>query len=100
MFGNPNPSAYTDNALEEIPMGYGSVNSGSVGDYLGLPIGSIPQGNPVSLLPFRSFALIYDKYFRNENTTDEIYIQKKGFSLSELFPVPLLQFPFPVFRHG
>lgn len=85
VFGNPNPSAYTDNALEEIPMGYGSVNSGSVGDYLGLPIGAVPPGNPVSLLPFRSFALIYDKYFRNENTTDEIYIQKKGFSLSELF---------------
>ena len=85
VFGNPNPSAYTDNALEEIPMGYGSVNSGSVGDYLGLPIGVVPQDNPVSLLPFRSFALIYDKYFRNENTTDEIYIQKKGFSLSELF---------------
>ena len=85
VFGNPNPSAYTDNALEEIPMGYGSVFSGSVGDYLGLPIGAVPQGNPVSLLPFRSFALIYDKYFRNENTTDEIYIQKKGFSLSELF---------------
>jgi len=85
VFGNPNPSAYTDNALEEIPMGYGSVNSGSVGDYLGLPIGAVPQNNPVSLLPFRSFALIYDKYFRNENTTDEIYIQKKGFSLSELF---------------
>lgn len=85
VFGNPNPSAYTDNALEEIPMGYGSVYAGSVGDYLGLPIGAVPQGNPVSLLPFRSFALIYDKYFRNENTTDEIYIQKKGFSLSELF---------------
>lgn len=85
VFGNPNSSAYTDNALEEIPMGYGSVNAGSVGDYLGLPIGSISQSNPVSLLPFRSFALIYDKYFRNENTTDEIYIQRKGFSLSELF---------------
>lgn len=85
VFGNPNPSAYADNALEEIPMGYGSVNPGSVGDYLGLPIGVISQDNPVSLLPFRSFALIYDKYFRNENTTDEVYIQKKGFSLSELF---------------
>lgn len=85
VFGNPNPSAYTDNALEEIPMAYGSVYAGSVGDYLGLPIGAVPQGNPVSVLPFRAFALIYDKYFRNENTTDEIYIQKKGFSLSELF---------------
>nr|WNN13263.1 MAG: major capsid protein [Microviridae sp.]WNN13357.1 MAG: major capsid protein [Microviridae sp.] len=84
VFGNPNPSAYTDNALEEIPMTYGEVKSGSVGDYLGLPLGTISQNNPVSVLPFRSFALIYDKYFRNENTTDEIYIQKKGFSLSEL----------------
>lgn len=84
VFGNPNPSAYTDNALEEIPMTYGKVSSGSVADYLGLPIGSVSQSSPVSVLPFRSFALIYDKYFRNENTTDEIYIQKKGFSLSEL----------------
>lgn len=84
VFGNPNPSAYTDNALEEVPMTYGVVKSGSVGDYLGLPLGSISQNDPVSVLPFRSFALIYDKYFRNENTTDEIYIQKKGFSSSEL----------------
>jgi hypothetical protein len=84
VFGNPNPSAYTDNDLEEVPMTYGEVKSGSVGDYLGLPLGSISQNKPVSVLPFRSFALIYDKYFRNENTTDEIYIQKKGFSLSEL----------------
>ena len=84
VFGNPNPSAYTDNALEEIPMTYGEIKSGSVGDYLGLPLGSVSQNNPVSVLPFRSFALIYDKYFRNENTTDEIYIQKKGFSLSEI----------------
>ena len=84
VFGNPNPSAYADNALEEIPMTYGEVKSGNIADYLGLPIGSISQSNPVSVLPFRSFALIYDKYFRNENTTDEIYICKKGFSLSEL----------------
>lgn len=84
VFGNPNPSAYTDNALEEVPMTYGEVKSGSIGDYLGLPLGSISQNAPVSVLPFRSFALIYDKYFRNENTTDEVYIQKKGFSLSEL----------------
>lgn len=84
VFGNPNPSAYTDNALEEVPMTYGEVKSGCVGDYLGLPLGTISQNNPVSVLPFRSFALIYDKYFRNENTTDEIYIQKKGFSLSEI----------------
>lgn len=85
VFGNPNPSAYTDNALEEIPMISGSaIQTGDIADYLGLPVGAtIPADNPVSVLPFRSFALIYDKYFRNENTTDEIYVQKGAAQTSE-----------------
>ena len=86
VFGNPNPSAYTDNELAEIPMVSGpAIQPGSIADYLGLPVGaSIPNENPVSLLPFRSFALIYDKYFRNENTTDEIYVQKGAMQRSEM----------------
>lgn len=86
VFGNPNPSAYTDNDLSEIPMVSGpDVQSGSIADYLGLPVNaSIPSENPVSLLPFRSFALIYDKYFRNENTTDEIFVQKGAMQPSEV----------------
>lgn len=86
VFGNPNPSAYTDNELAEIPMVSGpSIQSGSIADYLGLPVtASIPNENPVSLLPFRSFALIYDKYFRNENTTDEIFVQKGATQPSEV----------------
>lgn len=86
VFGNPNPSAYTANELVEIPMISGpSIQVGSIADYLGLPVGStIPNDNPVSLLPFRSFALIYDKYFRNENTTDEIFIQKGSMQPSEV----------------
>lgn len=85
VFGNPNPSAYTDNALEEIPMISGpAVQTGDIADYLGLPVGAtILADNPVSVLPFRSFALIYDKYFRNENTTDEIYVQKGAAQTSE-----------------
>lgn len=85
VFGNPNPSAYTNNDLEEIPMISGpAVQTGDIADYLGLPVGAtIPTDNPVSVLPFRSFALIYDKYFRNENTTDEIYVQKGAAQLSE-----------------
>lgn len=86
VFGNPNPSAYTDNELAEIPMVSGpAVQPGSIADYLGLPVNaSIPNENPVSLLPFRSFALIYDKYFRNENTTDEIFVQKGAQQPSEV----------------
>lgn len=86
VFGNPNPSAYTDNELAEIPMVSGpAVQPGSIADYLGLPVNaSIPNENPVSLLPFRSFALIYDKYFRNENTTDEIFVQKGAMQPSEV----------------
>ena len=86
VFGNPNPSAYTDNDLSEIPMVSGpAIQPGSIADYLGLPINaSIPDENPVSLLPFRSFALIYDKYFRNENTTDEIFVQKGAMQPSEV----------------
>ena len=86
VFGNPNPSAYTDNELAEIPMVSGpAIQSGSIADYLGLPVNaSISNENPVSLLPFRSFALIYDKYFRNENTTDEIFVQKGAMQPSEV----------------
>lgn len=86
VFGNPNPSAYTDNELAEIPMVSGpAIQPGSIADYLGLPVNaSIPNENPVSLLPFRSFALIYDKYFRNENTTDEIFVQKGAMQPSEV----------------
>ena len=86
VFGNPNPSAYTDNDLAEIPMVSGpAIQVGSIADYLGLPVGAtISNENPVSLLPFRSFALIYDKFFRNENTTDEIFVQKGAMQASEV----------------
>ena len=84
VFGNPNPSAYTDNDLAEIPfVPGGSVVEGSIGDYLGLPLLSDDMKDLLSLLPFRSFALIYDKYFRNENTTDEIFVQKGQAQVSE-----------------
>ena len=86
VFGNPNPSAYTDNDLAEIPMVSGpAIQVGSIADYLGLPVGAtIPNENPVSLLPFRSFALIYDKYFRNEKTAYEIFVQKGAMQPSEV----------------
>lgn len=88
VFGNPNPSAYTDNDLDEFPTMFIEEQehciSGTVGDYLGLPIVTkngdnedvYPQQCCVSLLPFRAFALIYDKWYRNQNVVDEMYIYK------------------------
>lgn len=76
VFGNPKPSAYDDNDLGELPTIDSSsitVSSKSVADYLDLPLGSVPSG--VSVLPFRAFALIWNEWFRNENTMPETLVQ-------------------------
>ena len=41
---------------------------GSLADYLGIPTG-VP-GLEVSALPFRAYTLIYNEWFRNQDTTD------------------------------
>lgn len=94
VFGNPTPSAYDDNDLSEIPH-YSdilddnsqpittiTVGEKTVLDYLGMPIGTITSD--VSVLQARAFALIYDKWFRNENTTNETYIYKGEANEDEL----------------
>lgn len=85
VFGDPNPSAYTEPALATMPNTYGVVSSRSVADYLGLPITTLDSDyNQVSVAPFRGLALIYDKYFRNQNTVDEMVVQKGDFASSEV----------------
>lgn len=89
VFGNPNPSAYEDNALEEYPsLPVSVVSSGTVGDYMGLPVSLGTDGKTYikqgcSILPFRAFAKIYNDWFRNENTVDEMYIQTGEYANSE-----------------
>lgn len=84
VFGNPKPSAYTDNELGEIPtLASGTVSSKTVADYMGLPLGVVPEG--ISVLPFRAFAMIWNEWFRNENTTDETYVQTGELGSSEVF---------------
>ncbi len=78
VFGNPNPSAYSDNELGEIPC-YNSpftVSSGTVGDYLELPVGRIAPNGNVSVLPYRAFAMIYNQWFRDQNNVDEVFVQR------------------------
>lgn len=82
VFGNPSPSAYVDNDLGSIPtLPSGLVVSKSVGDYLGLPVGQVPSG--LSVLPFRAFAMVYNQWFRNENTNDETFVQTGARATSE-----------------
>lgn len=76
VFGNSNPSAYTDGGLIEIPSttSVQTVSSKSVADYLELPVGDVPPG--ISILPFRAFALIYNEWIRNQQVEGEVVIQK------------------------
>ncbi len=58
----------------------GQMKSGSLGDYLGLPI--CEDGNQqnrsitVSSLPFRAYHLIWNEYYRDQNLQDEFPISK------------------------
>lgn len=51
--------------------------SGTIADYLGLPVGVTWTANAKhspSALPFRMYAKICDEFFRDENVTDPLYI--------------------------
>lgn len=48
------------------------LSAGTVGDYLGLPLGIVGF---VSAIPFRSFAKIYDEWFRDQNNIAPMSIQ-------------------------
>lgn len=86
IFAVARPSQFVDNEYAVMPSTHGAVIPGSLGDYLGLPVNQtiINQDNfRVSLAPFRSFAHIYNHWFRNENVTDETYLQTGEFVDSE-----------------
>lgn len=84
---NPNKTAYTNDQFGKFPSIEGTVAQKSVADYLGLPIGceieKDANGNAVSVLPFRGFAMVYELYFRNQQTQDEIYIQTGETAITE-----------------
>lgn len=77
VFGNASPNAYVSEDLGEFPSFARPIEiaSKSVGDYLGLPTQkTLPPG--INLLKFRGFALIYDEWFRNQNTVSPMLVQK------------------------
>lgn len=52
-----------------------TVDVGSCLDYMGLPLGNIDLDDPISALPFRSYRLIYNEWFRNQTTHAPYTIQ-------------------------
>ncbi|QCS37084.1 major capsid protein [Tortoise microvirus 51] len=51
-----------------------TVTSGSIADYMGLPVGTLSVAKQVNALPFRAFALVYNEWFRNQNTTAPVNV--------------------------
>ncbi len=51
------------------------TESGSLWDYLGLPIASTPNDNTVSAFPFRAIARIWNTWFRDQNLQDSLELQ-------------------------
>lgn len=80
IFGENTQSAWAQSSAHSIATfsdtvaASGLVKGGTVGNLLGLPEGSSPSRT--SVLPFRAFAMIYDQWFRDENTTSPMLIQK------------------------
>ncbi|UPW41586.1 major capsid protein [Peromfec virus RodF8_50] len=77
VFGNAAPNAYVNEDLDEFPSFDDEITvpEKTVGDYLGLPTGQkLPKG--INALKFRGFALIYDEWFRNQNTVSPMLVQK------------------------
>lgn len=83
VFGDVSPNAYVTSIDGEFPCNPNGaiISPKTVGDYLGISVGAVPSG--LSVLPFRAFALIYEKWFRNQNTVSPMLIQLGEFSNSE-----------------
>lgn len=84
VFGENTQSAWANQTEYKVPvippMG-GVVQSKTVADYLGLPIGNLAV--PVSVLPFRAFAKVYEDWFRDQNNVSPMHIQDGEVTQSE-----------------
>lgn len=74
-WGENNSSAWEQQIEYEIPQieaPQGGWTSGTIADYMGLPIGV--DGISVSHLPFRAYCKIWNDWFRDENLKDPCFI--------------------------
>lgn len=84
VFGDSKPSAYFSPDLAQYPVcplvndeDKHIVQSKTIADYFGLEYSNPGVGyrHDISLLPFRGFAKIYNTWFRDQNSIDEIFVQ-------------------------
>ena len=70
MFGENDTDYWAEKTEYSTPTctigGQSGLNSGSIGDYFGLPTG-IKNAIKVNALPARAYAIIYNEWFRDEN---------------------------------
>lgn len=92
IFGENTDSPWANSKEYEVPKlrtGSGqadrTVVSKSVPDYLGIPVGFIPNDVDISLIPFRGFAKVWDDWFRDQNNVSPMHIQKGATVASEVF---------------
>lgn len=85
VFGENTGSAWANTVEYTVPVtdGTGTVVSGSIADYMHLPVETILPG--INILPFRAYAKIYDDWFRDQNNIDPIHIQTGERVASESF---------------
>ena len=66
-----NPGDSTDFVIPVLTSGSAMV-SNSVTDYMGVPVGLVPDLTPVSALPFRALEKIYNFWFRDQNLINSV----------------------------
>ena len=64
-----NPGDSIDYIIPQVPAPSGGWTEGSLGDYLGLPIG---VNITTSSLPFRCYNLIWNAWYRDENLQNSV----------------------------
>ena len=60
--------------IPQIEAPEGGWNIGTIADQMGIPTGK--ENLSISALPFRAYALVWNEWFRNENTNDPVMVNK------------------------
>lgn len=70
----------------------GTLNSGTIWDYLGVPVGSYGAAKNVNVLPLRAYNKIYNEHYRDQDLIPEVDISTSGGGISDTTTAQALQF--------
>ena len=79
-FGENTEGYWTNQEIVEHPTISGNVGVGTIADYLGIPPFNYSSGNyrAFNELPFRAYALVWNEWFRDQNTQEPVFISKSS----------------------